>query len=78
MDKLFEYLVEQQAMAGGKLLEAINYALKRKERIYQIFEDGELPLDNNDLEQCIRNIPSSERTVSLRIQLRELKPTQCG
>ena len=41
-------------MAGGKLLEAINYALKRKERIYQIFEDGELPLDNNDLEQCIR------------------------
>lgn len=54
MDKLFEYLVEQQAMAGGKLLEAINYALKRKERIYQIFEDGELPLDNNDLEQCIR------------------------
>ena len=33
---------------------AINYALNQKERVYQIFEHGELPLDNNHDEQLIR------------------------
>ena len=38
----------------GKLRVAINHALNQKERVYQIFEHSELPLDNNHDEQLIR------------------------
>ena len=33
---------------------AINNALKLRKRVYQIFEDGRVPLTNNPVEQAIR------------------------
>ena len=38
----------------GRLKTAINYALSQKQRVYQIFDHGEMPLDNNHDEQQIR------------------------
>lgn len=37
----------------GRLKTAINYALSQKQRVYQIFDHGEMPLDNNHDEQQI-------------------------
>ncbi len=37
-----------------KLKDAVKNALKLKDRVYQIFEIGELPLSNNSVEQSIR------------------------
>ena len=38
----------------GRLKTAINYTLSQKQRVYQIFDHGEMPLDNNHDEQQIR------------------------
>lgn len=38
----------------GKLKRAINNALRLKDRLYKIFDNAQLPLDNNPIEQSIR------------------------
>ena len=53
MDEFYRFIGEIKHPIG-KLRVAINYALNQKERVYQIFEHGELPLDNNHDEQLIR------------------------
>ena len=53
LDEFYRFIGEIRHPIG-KLRVAINYALNQKERVYQIFEHGELPLDNNHDEQLIR------------------------
>ena len=53
LDEFYRFIGEIKHPIG-KLRVAINYALNQKERVYQIFEHGELPLDNNHDEQLIR------------------------
>ncbi|WP_019205752.1 IS66 family transposase [Limosilactobacillus ingluviei] len=53
MDEFYRFIGEIEHPIS-KLRVAINYALNQKERVYQIFEHGELPLDNNHDEQLIR------------------------
>ncbi|AWD62506.1 transposase IS66 [Limosilactobacillus reuteri] len=53
MDKLYTYL-ENISFPQGRLKAAINNALKLRKRVYQIFEDGRVPLTNNPVEQAIR------------------------
>ena len=53
VDQLYHYL-ETINLPQGKLKAAINNALKLKERVYRIFEDGQVPLTNNPVEQTIR------------------------
>nr|WP_225432221.1 transposase [Limosilactobacillus reuteri] len=43
---------------------AINNALKLRKRVYQIFEDGRVPLTNNPVEQAIR--PSTLTSTLIR------------
>lgn len=52
LDEFYRFIGEIKHPIG-KLRVAINYALNQKERVYQIFEHGELPLDNNHDEQLI-------------------------
>lgn len=53
MDQLYEYL-EKISFPQGLLKKAINNALRLKERVYRIFENGQVPLTNNPVEQTIR------------------------
>lgn len=53
MDQLYEYL-EKISFPQGLLKKAINNALRLKERVYRIFENGQVPLTNNPVEQAIR------------------------
>ncbi len=53
LDEFYRFIGEIKHPIG-KLRVAINYALNQKERVYQIFEHGELPLDNNHDEQLLR------------------------
>ncbi|MBB1080302.1 IS66 family transposase [Limosilactobacillus sp. STM2_1] len=53
VDQLYCYL-EAINFPQGKLKAAINNALKLKERVYRIFENGQVPLTNNPVEQTIR------------------------
>jgi transposase len=53
VDKLYEYLISIDH-PQGRLKAAVNNALKLKKRVYRIFEDGQVPLTNNPVEQSIR------------------------
>ena len=53
MDRLYSYLLDIK-LPQGRLRAAINNALKLKSRVYRIFEDGQVPLTNNLVEQAIR------------------------
>ncbi len=53
LDKFYRY-INNIEFPQGKLRAAIGNALKLKERVYRIFEDGQLPLTNNPVEQIIR------------------------
>ena len=54
LDKFYRY-INNIAFPQGKLRRAaIGNALKLKERVYRIFEDGQLPLTNNPVGQVIR------------------------
>ena len=50
----FYRFIEGIAYPMHKLKDAVKNALKLKDRVYQIFEIGELPLSNNSVEQSIR------------------------
>lgn len=53
VDRFYEYL-EHIVRPMGKLKAAILNAQKLRRRVYRIFENGQLPLTNNPVEQCIR------------------------
>lgn len=53
VDQLYDYL-EEINFPQGQLKAAINNALKLKKRVYRIFENGQIPLTNNPVEQTIR------------------------
>ena len=53
VDKLYDYLISI-LLPQGRLKVAINNALKLRPRVYRIFEDGQVPLTNNLIEQAIR------------------------
>lgn len=53
LDKFYRYL-ESIISPQGRLRTAITNALKLQARVYQVFEDGQLPLSNNALEEEIR------------------------
>lgn len=53
MDKFYAY-ISQVPRPIGKLRVAIQNALKLKKRVYRIFENGQVPLTNNPVEQEIR------------------------
>ena len=50
----FYRFIEGIAYPMHKLKDAVKNALKLKDRVYQIFEIGELPLSNNSVEQSIQ------------------------
>ena len=50
----FYRFIERIAYPMHKLKDAVKNALKLKDRVYQIFKIGELPLSNNSVEQSIR------------------------
>lgn len=50
----FYRFIEGIAYPMHKLKDAVKNALKLKDRVYQIFKIGELPLSNNSVEQSIR------------------------
>ena len=50
----FYNFIEGIAYPMHKLKDAVKNALKLKDRVYQIFKIGELPLSNNSVEQSIR------------------------
>ncbi len=55
IDRFYQLIEETLTKSPLKpLRNAINNALKLKERVYQIFSHGELPLHNNHNEQLIR------------------------
>lgn len=58
VDSLHEWLVlhRQRATDGTTLAKAINYSLKRWTALTQFLDDGNLPIDNNWLENRIRPI----------------------
>ena len=53
LDKVYDFLTKIKH-PKGKLKRAINNALKLKDRLYKIFDNAQLPLDNNPVEQSIR------------------------
>lgn len=53
MDQFYNYISQIQ-FPQGRLKNAINNALRLKRRVYRIFEDGQVPLTNNAVEQEIR------------------------
>lgn len=53
MDEFYDYLTEV-VRPIGKLRAAIKNAWKLKDRVYRVFENGQLPLTNNPMERCIR------------------------
>lgn len=53
LDKFYDYL-QSINLPQGKLRAAINNAVKLRHRVYRVFENGQLPLSNNALENKIR------------------------
>ena len=53
LDKFYHY-IQSINRPQGKLRAAINNALKLRQRVYRIFDNGQLPLSNNALESEIR------------------------
>lgn len=53
LDKVYDFLTKIKHPMG-ELKRAINNALKLKDRLYKIFDNAQLPLDNNPVEQSIR------------------------
>lgn len=53
LDNFYQYL-ETIRHPIGKLRDAIENAMKLRSRVYRIFENGQLPLSNNPVEQSIR------------------------
>lgn len=53
LDKFYHY-IQSINRPQGKLRTAINNALKLRQRVYRIFDNGQLPLSNNALESEIR------------------------
>jgi transposase len=68
MDKLYEYLNflldEKLVEPNDNLGKAINYMLKHKHELTQFLRVEGVPLDNNDLEQCLK-IPIRHRKNSM-------------
>lgn len=53
LDAVYDYILGIKNPMG-KLKDAIHNALRLKSRLYKIFENAQLPLDNNPVEQSIR------------------------
>ncbi len=53
MDKFYNY-ISQISQPIGQLRKAIQNAIQLKSRVYRVFENGQLPLSNNSVEQSIR------------------------
>lgn len=53
LDKFYDYL-KGILSPQGRLKAAIRNVLKLQSRVYRIFEDGQVPLSNNSLEEEIR------------------------
>lgn len=53
LDKAYDFITKIENPMG-KLKRAINNALRLKDRLYKIFDNAQLPLDNNPVEQSIR------------------------
>ena len=53
LDSFYDY-ISQVKQPLGKLKNAIQNALALKSRVYRIFENGQVPLTNNPIEQAIR------------------------
>ena len=54
VDEFFEFLKQVVHKTNSKLRTHIESTLKLEPRVYRIFEDGQVPLSNNDIEQSIR------------------------
>ena len=54
VDEFFEFLKQVVHKTNNKLRTHIESTLKLEQRVYRIFEDGQVPLSNNDIEQSIR------------------------
>jgi hypothetical protein len=52
----------QKVPAGSATAKAIDYSLKRWEALTRYIDDGELPIDNNWVENQIRQSPWAETT----------------
>ncbi|WP_260253136.1 IS66 family transposase, partial [Limosilactobacillus fermentum] len=53
LDMVYDFITKIENPMG-KLKRAINNALRLKDRLYKIFDNAQLPLDNNPVEQSIR------------------------
>lgn len=53
LDKFYSFISEIKNPIG-RLRVAIENALNQQQRVYRIFEDGQIPLSNNPIEQMIR------------------------
>lgn len=53
LDQFYDYLVKIEHPMG-KLRKAIENAQRLRQRVYRIFENGQVPLSNNAVEQTIR------------------------
>lgn len=54
LDEFFAWLKSLQVSGKSKLAEAVRYVLNEKPNLYTFLEDGNVPIDNNRVENAIR------------------------
>ena len=54
LDAFFAWLETVHVTGSGKLSQAVNYALNEKKYLYTFLENGNVPIDNNRVENAIR------------------------
>ena len=54
LDAFFAWLETVSVTGNNKLSQAVNYALNERKYLYTFFENGNLPIDNNRVENAIR------------------------
>lgn len=69
LDQLYDWLraVRATAAEGGGLAKAIDYTLKRWPALKRYAQSGDLPIDNNPIENAIRPIAVGKNYVQLPI-----------
>lgn len=54
LDAFFSWLESQNVSGKGELAKAVHYALNEKKYLYTFLEDGNVPIDNNRVENAIK------------------------
>ena len=54
LDAFFAWLETVSVTGSGKLSQAVNYALNERKYLYTFLENGNVPIDNNRVENAIR------------------------